>query len=438
MCGIAGYIGVSKKPKISYELISKLFDYLEVRGTDAAGVWATETGADGCVVYHKEPGKSSQFIKGELWQKLRKMKTDLMLVHARATSGKNGHAILNENNHPFVSTDHRIGLIHNGTLTETPHLKSRFDIESNTDSEFLLRIYEHGLETEPPQFPAVPEEVARRLSGVKDVWSYIGNGAMAVAVGERHEGEERSLVLFRNADRPLWVADMRDTLGQVFFFSTPDIWYHAVSDSQVLKNVAWGRHKLVEMPPGQVWLMKIDKEHPQLVDDNFFKFGLGTTGSTKEMPVGKKAILPPKVQLNIVTGMKPYDLITDDTVLEEDEGEIIVGGKITSLESLNAYCDAERRRRKSEERAEKEDVYDPDQYNEGQMLYDQKDWDESYSSASHEEVCAKIMQIAENILTTASNSCMESSMSEDKYQEMMLALEQTRCDLEGTLRILQM
>ena len=61
MCGLAGYIGSSKKPKISYELATALFDSLEIRGMDASGIWGTEPG-NGSIIYHKEPVNSSRFI----------------------------------------------------------------------------------------------------------------------------------------------------------------------------------------------------------------------------------------------------------------------------------------------------------------------------------------------------------------------------------------
>jgi len=78
MCGIAGYIGHSKRPKLSFKLITSIFDHLEIRGTDASGVWGTEFGEDGRIIYHKEPIRSSEFIRKPFWYKLKKIKTDML------------------------------------------------------------------------------------------------------------------------------------------------------------------------------------------------------------------------------------------------------------------------------------------------------------------------------------------------------------------------
>ena len=71
MCGIAGYIGKSKRPKFTYDLITGIFDKLEARGLDASGVYGTEFGEYGKVIYHKEPTRSSDFVKQDFWLNLK-------------------------------------------------------------------------------------------------------------------------------------------------------------------------------------------------------------------------------------------------------------------------------------------------------------------------------------------------------------------------------
>ena len=124
MCGLAGYIGVSKNKKISYDLSTALFDHLEARGMDAAGVWGTEP-KDGSIIYHKEPIKSSKFIKTETWENVKKLNPDLLLLHARYTSPGIGHARYNKNNHPFVNADKTVAMIHNGIIQEAYYLKEK-------------------------------------------------------------------------------------------------------------------------------------------------------------------------------------------------------------------------------------------------------------------------------------------------------------------------
>ena len=148
-----------------------LFEFLELRGTDASGVWASEAGPEGKVYYHKEPIKSSEFIQKDFWKKVRRSKINLLLAHARATSKGNGHAKTNLNNHPFVSSDKRIGMVHNGSIDEAGFLMEKFQCQSDTDSEVILRIFENGLE-EKFEIESLPAKISERIGGIKDVWSH--------------------------------------------------------------------------------------------------------------------------------------------------------------------------------------------------------------------------------------------------------------------------
>ena len=49
----------------------------------------------------------------------------------------------------------------------------------------------------------------------------------------------------------------------------------------------------------------------------------------------------------------------------------------------------------------------------------------------------KITQIIKDINITADNLCMEGSMNSPDYEQLIESLEQTKCDLEGTLQIIQ-
>lgn len=271
MCGIAGFIGKSKQPQISYLLLTELFRTLEVRGTDASGIWASEENSD-AINYHKAPVNSSEFIAGDYWEILQHKSLDLALLHSRAASKGSEHALNNANNHPFVSDDLKIGLVHNGTLDEFDILRQKYQIESDTDSEILLRIYEYGLD-KPIQATHIPEFVCRSLNALRDIWSVITKGSMAVAIGQKHV-DSKSLILFRNNARPLWVADVREELGQVFFFSSNEIWYQTLLRNSLLKRSCWGSQKLVEIPPYQVWHMTLDENSPTLSSQNFLKFAV--------------------------------------------------------------------------------------------------------------------------------------------------------------------
>lgn len=267
MCGISGYIGESKKPDLTYEIITSVFKLIETRGTDAAGFWGTDS--SGKVFYHKEPVRSSELVKHEDWRNLSKHNLDLLFVHARWASQGVGEPHMNKNNHPFTSTDKEVSLIHNGRIPEFDILKRKYQVLSDCDSEIILRIIESGNVYDDSEvkkeFSALPLEVGKRMMGIRDVFSIINYGQMAVAFGERHFDGRRNMWLFRNKHRSLWLIDLREPLGQVFFCSTPDIWQDALSEcGSALGSI----QKLIELPTDEVWHFDINSKqrHPAKVN----------------------------------------------------------------------------------------------------------------------------------------------------------------------------
>lgn len=252
MCGLAGFIGRSKNPTVSYQLITRLFEKSDSRGIDAAGFWGTETGINGKVLYHKEPGRSSVFIKKEVWRKNSKFDFDLLFTHARGASKGVGLPCDNLNNHPFTSFDKSVGLIHNGRIDQNEYqlLKNKYELKSTCDSELILRIIEAA------EYYETQKDLDQRLLGIRDVFNFINEGHMAVALGERFENGDRAIWLFRNKHRPLWIIDVRDLLGQIFFVSDPLIWKSAVKDCALDKFV-FHSQKLVELPTEEIWHTKI-------------------------------------------------------------------------------------------------------------------------------------------------------------------------------------
>lgn len=399
-------------------MITNIFDFLELRGTDASGVWATEIGEEGRVVYHKEPIKSSLFIKTQFWNDLRKIKTDMMLVHARATSRGGGSADNNTNNHPFVSQDKRIGMVHNGTIDEVDYLKDKYQMLSETDSECLLRIFEHGMDQEKVQVNGVPDEISQRLSGIRDIWSYINQGAMAVAIGERIDSESRGLFLFRNDKRPIWLADLRQVLGQVFFFSSPDIWYNALSSSESLKDICWGSQKLAELPPNQVWFFGIDKEDNIVTEENLYKFKLEIKHSGREFEKGElKRLKQPQSKIGLITKLNDLDEIMDShSIKRKREPVPVVNDEPWPIDEDDDF----------------QFEFNEENYSETSEWYDPL-----VQSADHQRLCQKIARTADLIHNEANTLCMERSISTIDYEQLIESLEQTSRDLEGTLQILR-
>lgn len=260
MCGITGFIGKSKDPNLSYELLTKLFEKSETRGIDASGFWATESGCDGGVIYHKEPIRSSRFIKTKFWNELSNFNIDLVIAHARGASKGVGEPFFNENNHPFTSTNKTIALAHNGRIEDDEYykLKKRYQVSTTCDSEILLRIFESSIKENNLI-------VEKELEAIKDIFGLVNKGHMAVAVGLRKDSGKRSLFLFRNEYRPLWLSDLRAELGQIFFVSEPSIWEEACEecDNKLLSMC----YKLIEINPKEVW--QLDSIEGQLLINRY-------------------------------------------------------------------------------------------------------------------------------------------------------------------------
>lgn len=226
MCGLAGLIGKSKHPKLTYDVITKLFHKTETRGVDAAGFWAVTP--HGRVLYHRQPIRASEMIKQKTWKQLQHENPYLLLAHARHASQGVGHPSINENNHPFVAEEGQLSLIHNGQIPSFRKLREKFATSSDCDSEVLLRII---------------TAASNRLDGIRDVYAWGGECHMAVALGSYRPGYYR-LYLFRNKHRTLWLVDLRHNLGQLFFCSTFEIWQNA---SSMLKQ------KVIEIPENEIW-----------------------------------------------------------------------------------------------------------------------------------------------------------------------------------------
>jgi hypothetical protein len=323
MCGLTGYIGESKKPVLTYQLITKLFEKSESRGLDAAGFWGTESGIDGRVLYHKEPLRASQFVKKEAWKNLASYNPNLLLAHARGASKGVGEPRFNHNNHPFTSSDKSLGLIHNGRVDECEYqaFKQKYELSSNCDSEILLRIFENK---------------PTRLEGIQDIFSLINEGHMAVSIGERLPNGERMMWLFRNQHRPLWIIDMREALGQIFFISEPNIWEDAVNECSGVKTIAKSQ-KLIELPVEQIWQFKItcDEIHPKSVE----RYEVVKENLSNWTFDGKKynRILN-KPSFGVITNLDDNDQIISQFKIQK-EYEVEENQDYISMSSINHKCD---------------------------------------------------------------------------------------------------
>ena len=429
MCGIAGFIGRPKNPRLSAELTSKLFETLEMRGTDASGVWGTQNGNQGKILYYKNAKATSLTVQEKIWKDINAFKTDLMLLHARAVSKSGGSPYQNGNNHPFVSADKRIGMVHNGSLDESSWLSKKYQIDSKTDSEYLLRIFEHGMDHKL-KINGVDSELCKRISGISDIWSHISSGAMAVAIGEKTGEHSRTLLLFRNDLRPLWVVDLRKQLGQIFFVSYPDVWYKVMDSNPKLEQLCLGG-LLAEVPSKQIWVMRIDKDHPVVTSNNLMKFDV------KVHSTGTDISKHPYLFVKKAVDNKPAEK------LFPEKFEALFVDPTRSTLQYNPQSDY---RNELAHRISKR--YESDYYNAYQELESEsgcykgnqgldRGCGESGNCVTEEydELCNEIVSLTKNIQASVSNMSQEYSIHSGDYQVLLESLRQIKADLDGTFNL---
>lgn len=435
MCGITGYIGASKNPYASHQLLTSLFNETEIRGTDASGVWGCTS--DDRIIYHKEPIKSSEFIKKDFWKQIGKLNPNLILAHARGASPNSGLPSENKNNHPFVSMDKTIGLVHNGRVLEYEYseLKQRYKTFSQCDSEILLRIFEN---------PNIAEEsndktqiFDKRLQGIRDIWSQVDRSHMAVVIGEKLENNARRLWLFRNVHRTLWLIDLRPQLGQIFFCSTEEIWKAAVANCPAIAPYVKRKVMMIRLPTEEVWILNTDNDHPIVEDGLLERYEISTDG-WKDWEVHDQKDFnegcdnPPEVLTK---------LDDEENVLSDDKPKFKVK-HYTHQQNHQQNHQTKPANPKDYKLVLKDDTDDSD---------DTKVLEEDYLAQMHgvgdidlfkndirplNEAVKSIRDLVYDIETTIENAMMEGSIASNNYNEIVTGLEQIALELTATLTIL--
>ena len=464
MCGIAGFIGVSKNPQITHQIATKLFEHLEVRGKDAAGFWGSEPGDEGAVVFHKEPGTPSKLIKQDIWAKTTaKMNLDLMVMHSRSASA-GSVPTKNKNNHPFTSHDRSIALVHNGKLPEHHDLRKFYETHSDTDSEVLLRIFEWAAvstteEEAQATFPGIDWITASKVMGLKKIFASIKEGYMAAAVAERlQENGGRNLWLFRNQHRPLHIIDVRDRLGQIFFCSTDEIWRKALGEIGEARRFI-GRRWIVEVEKDEIWQFATNNDAPVVEDLNCKKFDV-TRSNVWRVVEEIKSPLP------VIKAQAPFSIISilnENEELTEAEAPRIAhkkrpkparsvwypirphgeethnfgilenstGTKHDTLADFDikpsGYLDDDDDDVINRDAEIDEPTYREPSFNEFNQ--------DSFDVAALDRICNDIERLGRDIRTTVENKLMEGSMTQNDFQDIIDQLESNKLELEGTLTI---
>lgn len=120
MCGIAAFSKPEGSTLNARHLAHHLLTQIESRGSHASGF--SYINADGKVGIYKNPVPGSQLSLHDLPRDAR-----TVILHTRyATQGPQSD---NRNNHPVVSTDRRIALVHNGVISNDARLRGELGIE---------------------------------------------------------------------------------------------------------------------------------------------------------------------------------------------------------------------------------------------------------------------------------------------------------------------
>jgi predicted glutamine amidotransferase len=412
MCGICGFIGHSKEHSIRFQLITALFEKTENRGEDASGFWGVDK--DSKILYHKEPTKSSIFVQRAPWLALQKANPSVLLVHARAASMGSGLPSINKNNHPFTSLDKTVALIHNGRIPESDYnaFKKKYELLTDCDSEMYLRIFESN---------------ENRLTALRTLWSQLGRSQMAVAIGELGE-TEKQLWLFRNRYRPIWLADLRDSLGQVFFFSAPDIWEDAIWENNEIRYFL-GRVKRVELSTEDIWNFTLSKNikisrYEVKQSGNFKPWTFD--GNVSKIKAGTRVV-------PVETSLNEYDELEKVTMALPPVDKSPMYDAFPN-ETPHDYFKRKENENKGIHNSKSDDDFELDNWSRSNLFPDMTD--ARKSAAAVTELINEIRSKLTDIETGAENLLMEDSMSADDYQELLTSLESASMDLEGTCKIL--
>lgn len=383
----------------------------ETRGIHATGFWACTN--DNKVIYHKEPIKSSEFMDKPIWKDTSKRKLDLLLGHCRWTSTGSGVEKINKNNHPHVSKDVRVALVHNGKIPEYHHLKKQYPVLTDCDSEILLRIFESGeffheqkdfLNSQLQKANAGMADLYR-VYGLKKIFSEITCGHMAVAIGEHLDNDQRALWLFHNEFRPLCLIDLRETLGQFFFCSTPEIFRASVEEAKIPSKIIPMSQGVIKLPPNWIYHFRMTAEGvvnwEKIKINKTRKYGQWET-DIEEAPKGDKLT---RTSVEVISQLnEKEDVIVPENFFCE---KIPINRKAISYSGHDTSV-----------------IYEEDE-------------NASESAEKAEFLCEKGIRIFQEIYTNVHNSVMENNLKESDLENIVIVLETIISNLENTKLIIR-
>lgn len=392
-------------------------DVSEIRGVHATGFWACLNN-ENKVIYHKEPVRSSEFINKNIWKNLAGQNVDLLLGHCRYTSSGSGDQKYNKNNHPHVSQDFRLSLVHNGIIPEYTYLKKMYPVFTDCDSEIILRILESAeslheqKEFLQSQLRKASTSIANlyRVYGLKKIFSEINYGAMAVALGELLDNDERSLCLFHNDRRHIYLVDLRETFGQFFFCSTQEIFRSAVDQSKIASKLIPMNQKIIKLPSDWIYYFKMSPDGginwDKIKVNKVRKYGSWESNSEEDVEIPEGKILK-RSTVEVVSNLdENEEVIVNAKEIEPDYSELLAKNKKgVSVENV---------------------------------AYEDEDYWASYKyCADIEDMCEKGIKALQELSVNAHNAISEGNVSEMDANNLIDSLSDIIADLENTKYLLK-
>ena len=242
MCGIMGYVGNSMSNYRTHELSTSLLRETQSRGKDATG-FASLSGNR--VDFFKRNIAAQDFVKIGPWKNRCVANPNVLIGHTRfATHGPHIHNI---NNHPHISDDQKVSVVHNGVIVNYNSMAKKLglNLRGECDSEVILRAIENS---------------SSPVDGIKTVFEEaIGQHAcLSIAFSEEHN---KHMFYAWRSGNPMVMIDLRQELGQYFFSSTDHIWKSAVTTCGMQKLLSKkievvNENEIIEIDPDTLTIIK--------------------------------------------------------------------------------------------------------------------------------------------------------------------------------------
>ena len=257
MCGIAGIMPINKRALTEKEL--KLFIATVIntqhRGHDATGFAGITT--NGNLISYKLPKMAVEFFN------LKSTKTLLynnsftsLIAHVRATTHGSEHTkhkvnkkTIYGNNHPVLSIDNTLALVHNGMCNNYKELIEKLKLKRlyEVDTEALIRTIEFYMKSSETKVDAI-----KKLFDV-------ANGGYTCALLDKND---ESITLFRNTN-PLSIAHIKD-LDCIIFNSEDRVinqtFVRKVREDMLIKHVSLFNYAMVTINTnGKIISLKHDE-----------------------------------------------------------------------------------------------------------------------------------------------------------------------------------